>query len=41
MGAMGLDSTLNIAHVNCANTGDMEIAHVNLLPFFPVQVTLF
>ena len=54
MGAMGLDSTLNIAHqacakystlnkiahVNCAKTGDMEIAHVNVLeiahPFFPV-----
>ena len=45
MGAMGLDSTLNIAHqacakystlnkiahVNCAKTGDMEIAHVNVL----------
>ena len=45
MGAMGLDSTLNIAHqacakysilnkiahVNCAKTEDMEIAHVNVL----------
>ena len=45
MGAMGLYSTLNIAHracakystlnkithVNCAKTGDMEIAHVNVL----------
>ena len=37
MGAMGLDrcakySTLNkITHVNCAKTGDMEIAHINVL----------
>ena len=58
MGAMGLDSTLNIAHqacakystlnkithVNCAKTGDMEIAHVNVLEiahFFSLCICMY